>query len=231
MTGPSRDNGHAALSIALSPLMNRTAPLNQLEFDHDYAAEQLRRSRHPLRRFVKGFYLRRILRDVRGPSVDFGCGAGQLLRQLPPGSLGLEVNPHLIKVLRADGLTVRQARATMQDFELAGIAPGVFRTLVIAHVLEHLPDPVAALHVLLQACRRLGIERVIVVVPGAKGFASDPTHKTFIDRGFIDAKLPMQTDGYRRSGIDYFPGPWSWIGRFFVFHEMKVVFDRVPEQR
>lgn len=207
--------------------MTRTAPLSELEFDRDYAAEQLRRSHHPLRRFVKGFYLRRILRDVRGPSVDFGCGAGQLLRLLPPGSIGLEVNPHLIKVLRAEGLTVRQARATMQDFELAGLTPGAFRTLVIAHVLEHLPDPVAALHALLRACCRLGIERVVVVVPGAKGFASDPTHKTFIDRRFIETRLPLQTDGYRRAGIDYFPGAWPWIGQYFVFHEMKVVFDRV----
>jgi len=231
MVGPGRDNGYVARSIAFSSPMNRTAPLHELEFDHDYAAEQLRRSHHPLRRFVKGFYLRRILHDVRGPSVDFGCGAGQLLRLLPPGSLGLEVNPHLIKVLRAEGLTVRQAKGTMQDFDLAGVAAGVFRTLVIAHVLEHLPDPVAALHVLLPACRRLGIERVIVVVPGARGFASDPTHKIFIDRAFIDARLPMQTDGYRRSSIDYFPGAWAWVGRYFVFHEMKVVFDRVPGPR
>ena len=46
-----------------------------LEFDRFYAAEQLRRSRHPLRRFVKGFYLRNILRDV--------AATGQHLKGLP----------------------------------------------------------------------------------------------------------------------------------------------------
>jgi trans-aconitate methyltransferase len=207
--------------------MNQTTTTPELEFDRDYAAEQLRRSQHPLRRFIKGFYLRNMLRDVRGPSVDFGCGAGQLLRRMPPGSVGLEVNPHLIEALRATGLTVHQSQASMQDFELAGLKPGSYRTLVIAHVMEHLPDPVAAMHVLLQSCHRLGIERVIVVVPGAKGFASDRTHKTFITRAFIESKLPKQTDGFVRSSISYFPGPWEWIGKYFVFHEMKIVFDRV----
>lgn len=197
------------------------------EFDRHYAAEQLRRSRHPLRRFIKGFYLRNILREVCGPAIDFGCGAGQLLERLPLGSTGLEVNQYLIEELRSSGFTVCQARGEMQDFELTGFATSSFRTLVIAHVLEHLPDPVAALHVLLAACLRLGIKRVIVIVPGAKGYASDRTHKTFIDRAYLENRMPQNSEGFVRSSISYFPGPWRWVGRHFVFHEMKVIFDRV----
>jgi SAM-dependent methyltransferase len=200
-----------------------------VQFDREYAAEQLRRSHHPLRRFVKGFYLRHILHDVLGPSIDFGCGAGQLLKCLPAGSVGLEVNPHLIDALRSAGLTVHQAQAVIEDFELKSFTSGSFRTLVIAHVLEHLPDPVAALRVLLAACRRLGIERVIVVVPGAKGYASDRTHKTFIDRTYLESRMPPTCEGFVRSSLSYFPGPWEWVGRHFIFHEMKVVFDRLAE--
>lgn len=206
--------------------MSQNANSPVLEFDRHYAAEQLRRSNHPLRRFVKGFYLRNMLRDVRGPCIDFGCGAGQLLARLPSGSVGLEVNPHLIESLRGRGLDVRQAHAEMRDFELIGLPAGTFRTLVIAHVLEHLPDPAAALQVLLASCRRLGIERVIVVVPGAKGYASDHTHKTFITRRWLDDNTPQQQSGFVRSRVEYFPGPWAWVGRHFIFHEMKVVFDR-----
>ena len=200
-----------------------------VEFDRQYAAEQIRRSRHPLRCFIKSFYLRNILRDVHGPAIDFGCGAGQLLARLSPGSAGLEVNEYLIDDLRRAGLTVYQARATMSDFELVDFAADKFRTLVIAHVLEHLPDPAAALQVLLTACLRLGIERVVVIVPGARGYASDRTHKTFIDRAYFESKMPRSTDGFIRSAISYFPGPWEWVGRYFVFHEMKVIFDRVIE--
>jgi hypothetical protein len=100
---------------------------------------------------------------------------------------------------------------------------------VIAHVLEHLPDPAQALQVLLTACQRLDIDRVVVVVPGAKGYASDRTHKTFIDQQYLKTKMPQHTGGFSQSSISYFPGPWEWVGRYFVFHEMKVIFDRVSE--
>lgn len=206
--------------------MNEDVVSSAAEFDRHYAAEQVRRSRHPFRRIVKGFYLREVLRDVVGPSIDFGCGAGQLLERLPAGSVGLEVNVFLIEALRARGLKVHQATAEMRDFLLQGVAAGSFRTLVIAHVLEHLPDPAAALHLLLASCRRLGIVRVIVVVPGAKGFASDQTHKTFIDASWVHSHLSSNVEGFQRSAPTYFPGSWAWIGRYFVFHEMKLVFDR-----
>jgi len=195
-------------------------------FDRLYAEEQIRRSRHPLRRLVKGFYLRETLREVQGPTVDFGCGAGQLLARLPKDSLGLEVNPHLITALHSQGLSVQQSHGTMVDFELRNLPSGRFRSLVIAHVLEHLPDPAAALSVLLASCRRLGIQRVVVIVPGSKGFASDATHRTFIDAAWVKANLPARLGGFSFLPPSYFPGPWAWVGRYFVFHEMKLVFDR-----
>lgn len=210
--------------------MTEMSAASASEFGRNYAEEQLRRSIHPVRRFVKSFYLRNILGDVRGPTIDFGCGAGQLLERLPPGSMGLEVNPYLIKRLLSAGLTVHQAQGDLSDFELGGLPPVHFRTLVIAHVLEHLPDPVAALETLLAACRRLDIGRVVLVVPGARGFASDRTHKTFIDRGYIEKHNLQNAEGFVCNGISYFPGPWEWLGRCFAFHEMKIVFDRSTKQ-
>lgn len=196
------------------------------EFDLAYAAEQLRRSRHPLRRVVKAFYFRNMLSHLQGPTIDFGCGAGQLLRLLPAGSEGMELNAHLVQALRGDGLQVRQAQGDLSDFELPGFAPGRFRSLVIAHVLEHLQEPVAAMALLLRACGRLGIERVLVVVPGAKGFASDRTHKTFIDCAYLDRHVGTAFEGFTRLAPSYFPGPWEGVGDYFVFHEMLVRFDR-----
>jgi hypothetical protein len=63
------------------------------EFDKNYAAEQLRRRRHPLRRLVKRHYLNNILSEVRGPTIDFGCGAGQLLARFPPARWGSKSIP------------------------------------------------------------------------------------------------------------------------------------------
>ncbi len=210
--------------------MNKNAASHISDFDGHYAAQQLRRSRDPLRRFVKGFYLRNLLKDLHGPTIDFGCGAGQLLKRLPAGSVGLEVNLHLIEVLRAQGLAVHRARADLHDFELLPFAAGTFDSLVIAHVLEHIPAAAETLRTLLAACCRIGITTVTVVVPGAKGFTCDHTHKTFIDRAWVQDHIPAQAEGFTRSQPRYFPGPWAWVGRYFTFHEMKIVFTRTPER-
>jgi SAM-dependent methyltransferase len=196
------------------------------QFDRQYAAAQLQRSRQPLRQLVKGWYLRQVLAHVDGPTIDFGCGAGQLLRRLPAGSVGLEVNPYLVETLRAEGLDVRPAQGDLGDFDLPGLAAGRYLTLTISHVLEHLPDPAAALQRLLAACARLGVRRVIAVVPGAKGYASDRTHLTFIDRNYVDRHLPRRSEGFERVSLSYFPGPWEAVGRIYTFHEMMLVYHR-----
>ncbi len=202
-------------------MKNRSIP-----FDQKYATEQLRRSTHPVRKFVKGFYLRNILKHIQGATLDFGCGAGQLLEKLPPGSMGLELNPYLVDELQAKGLKVHQSSGELIDFELAQFPDGSFKTLVISHVLEHLTDPIAALRSLLGACRRLGVDRVIIVVPGARGYSSDSTHKTFINKPYIDQKMGPEFEGYKKSNLYFFPGPWEKFGNHFIFNEMIVILDR-----
>jgi hypothetical protein len=194
-------------------------------FDEHYANEQLLRSQNKLRKFVKGFYLQHALADVRGATIDYGCGAGQLLRLLPDGSVGFELNPVLIERLIKDGLVVYRSHGEMSDFDLAPLG-GKFDSLVISHVLEHLVDPAAALNRLMLACSRLGVQRIIAIVPGLKGYRSDDTHKTFIDRQYVESNFRNLNDAFALSKISYFPGNREWLGRFYIFHEMKLVFDR-----
>jgi SAM-dependent methyltransferase len=196
-----------------------------VSFDEAYAAEQLRRSRHPLRRLIKAAYLRNMLGYLSGPTVDFGCGAGQLLARLPIGSVGIEVNPVLVQRLVGQGLEVFRAHGDYRDFDLANLPPRRFECLVIAHVLEHLDDPARALAALMAACQRFGIWRVLMVVPGSKGFMSDTTHRTLIDEAWL-ADHPLPADcGFTPSTVAYFPGPRQF-GPLFTYHEMLVTFDR-----
>lgn len=194
-------------------------------FDEAYAAEQMRRSRHPFRWFIKGFYLRNMLRYLAGPTIDFGCGAGQLLARLPTGSVGIEVNPVLVQRLVGHGFQVFPAQGDDHDFELADLPAGRFESLVIAHVLEHLDDPARALVALLRACVRLGVTRVLVVLPGHKGFRSDTTHRTFIDRAWLAAHPLPPNLGFVMSTVSDFPGP-RWLRPWFTFQELLVTFDR-----
>lgn len=207
--------------------MNQGASAESNGFGKGYADEQIRRSQHPLRRFIKGFYLRSVLAAVHGPTIDYGCGAGQLLALLPAGSVGLEVNPHLIASLTEAGLPVRQWQANAQGFDLAGLDGAGYRCLVISHVLEHLDDPTAALTRLLQACRRVGVTRLIAIVPGGKGFASDATHRTFIDTAYVVSQGWQHLAGYALVSQRHFPLPWQGGGALFVYNELQLVFDLV----
>lgn len=195
------------------------------EFGSDYAQEQLRRSRHPLRRIIKHFYINNILQDVEGPSIDFGCGAGQLLARLPAGSLGLEVNPFLVEALQKNGLNVQLYNPEQDQFSLADLAVGSYRTFVMAHVLEHLPDAARHWRTLLTSCRRLGIHRAILILPGAKGFRSDPTHRTFVDHSYLEREGLLRHQGYAVTRTQYFPLNLAAIGNHFTFHELKVVYE------
>ncbi len=195
------------------------------EFGQNYAAEQFRRSRHPIRTIIKRLYLDNILRDVRGPTVDFGCGAGQLLARLPHGSVGLEVNPYLVEELAKAGLNVTLYDPDADQFAFSNLPNKAFTTLVMAHVLEHFTDAAQVLRQLLRSCRRLGVERVILVLPTTRGFASDNTHKTFVDFGYLQNHGLLHCEGFAVAKTTYFPGNCKAIGRFFTYHEFKVVYD------
>ena len=197
-------------------------------FDRHYAARQLRRRRNPLRRAIKHFYLQNMLRDTRGPTIDLGFGAGQLLERLPPGSIGLEVNPHLVDDARRAGLNAVLYDSDAAQPLIGVVPPGAYTTLVMAHVLEHFEGAADFLRRLLSSCATLGIERVIVVVPGAKGYGFDSTHRTFVTRRYLADHDLLSAEGFVLTRTRYFPGNQEWIGRYYVFHECMFVFDRAP---
>ena len=195
------------------------------DFGADYAAEQLRRASHPFRRRIRKFYLDNILRDVRGPTIDFGCGAGQLLSRLPKGSLGLELNPHLVSMLQASGLNAMQYDSEADGFAFKGLAQNHYQTFVVSHVLEHFEDVPQIMKRMFRGCFELGVKRIVAVVPGIKGYLSDATHRTFVTEGFIAYHGLKQIEDFRLTHTSYFPGNVRKFGEAFTFHELKLVYD------
>lgn len=76
------------------------------------------------------------------PILDAGCGTGLNLRYLPRGSVGLDINPRNIALVR-DRLTDHEA--VLGDVEDLPFLNGHFGTVVCTEVLEHIPDPGRAL--------------------------------------------------------------------------------------
>lgn len=197
-------------------------------YGEDYTTYQLDRSR--LRKLVRHFYLESAARKVRGPTIDFGCGVGELLRRLPAGSLGLEINPISVEHCLKQGLAASVYEGDGDQWALTTLTPEQgLQSLIISHVLEHLHQPMDKLASLLAACKRLGISRVLVIVPGARGYASDATHRTFVDLPMLsDLKITAGT-GFSIHAHQYFPGNVKSLGRLFPHHELQVVYQAFPQ--
>lgn len=194
-------------------------------FDAGYTQYQVNRS--ALRKLVRRIYLWSARSKLPGRVLDFGCGIGELLETLPSGSMGLEYNGATVAYCRTKGLDVTWYDGYLDGWALTGVAEGrQFESMVISHVLEHLDAPEQVLRALLLAAERLGIRRVLVVVPGKAGYRTDATHRTFVDAGMLAAPSSVAGTAFTATSIRYFPGNRRALGDWFPHHELQVLFRR-----
>lgn len=196
-----------------------------MDFDADYTRYQTERSL--LRKWVRRAYLRSAASQLTGPTLDFGCGVGELLQRLPAGSRGLEYNPATVAYCQHIGLPVQAYDGFADDWNL-GVLPADCRleSMVISHVLEHLDDPMDILRRLLKAATRHGVRKVLVIVPGKAGYRIDSTHRTFVDRAMLLQPSITEDSGFAVHSARWFPGNLRAIGDWFPHHELQVVFER-----
>lgn len=197
---------------------------NHDEYSHEYAEWQVNRSNSLSRRIIKKFYVDRVLSEVEGLAIDFGCGAGQILSKLPKGSIGLEINKALINILNKKGMDVKYYDAFSDDFSLTIIPKNQYQTLIISHVLEHFSNSDEVMKKLWQGAAKVGIKKIIVVLPGKKGYESDSTHRTFINSEWIENKTLSTCGEYKLKHMDFFPINKESFGDKFIYNEMRLIY-------
>ncbi|GMU46712.1 MAG: hypothetical protein AMXMBFR26_14940 [Porticoccaceae bacterium] len=224
----------ALVSMLMSFMLNRSFVFRSAEqptgYGETYASIQIRRSRNPLRRLVRAYYLRDIVRYVEGPAIDVGCGAGDLLALLPVGSLGLEVNPAAVAYGQSIGLNVELYDPEADRYRFDMIPRGRYRTILFTHVLEHLDEPGRALKTVFESASRTGIRRIVITVPCQRGFRFDSTHRTYVDETYLRQQGLLCRQDFVPVVMCWFPINWRWLGSLYTYHELRVVFERNDSQ-
>jgi len=99
--------------------------------------------------------------------------------------------------------------------------------LVLSHVMEHLSDAANAMRKIFASASRIGISRIIIVVPGKIGYESDKTHRTFIDKVFLERNNLKNVSDYKLTTKSYFPISNESFGNYFVYQELKLIYDKM----
>ena len=189
----------------------------------DYAERLIRLQTAPWKRWLDVQALHRwtLRRTARGLTLDIGCGIGRNLLHLRGRSVGVDINEHCVRAARSRGLTA----FTPQEFRLSTEynRPGVFDTLLLAHVAEHMSEDQAV--ALLQEYEGLmrPQSRLILITPQEAGFRSDTTHVQLMDFGAL-ARIAKRID-FTPEQTFSFPLP-RWAGRWFTYNEFVLVGER-----
>lgn len=182
--------------------------------------------RNSIRKFLRKFYLRDIRGYCIGKTIDFGCGTGELLAMLPKGSIGFEVNKVATEYCRSIGLNVMLYDPEKDNYKFEMLEKGIFETFTMNHVLEHIENTSEVIQKIFNRCFDLGIKRIVFTVPGYKGYLSDDTHRTFIDRKYLTEHDLLDHQYYRLRRSKYFPVNLEKFSSFFTHNELRLIFER-----
>jgi len=182
-------------------------------------------NRSGFRKLIRTFYLKDIAQYCTGKTIDLGCGVGELLRYLPEGSAGYEVNKVVVDHCKSIGLKVDLYSPETDDYQFKMLEAGAYQTFTMNHLLEHLEDSALVIHKIMERCHQLGIARIVFTVPGIKGYAFDKTHLTYIDLPYLRDLGVLENKYYQLKTHKYFPINWKFFSKYFTHNELRLVFD------
>lgn len=145
--------------------------------------------------YRKFFLYPRISKHLHGRTLDIGCGIGDMLRH-HPNCIGADINPYNVDYCLSMG-----SQAFLFKDDTLPVEDASFDSALLDNVLEHIEQPKNILAEIRRVLKPNG--RLIVGVPGIKGFESDSDHKLPYDE---EALVRIAEDAnYKINGFFYTP--------------------------
>lgn len=157
-----------------------------------------------------------------GYVLDVGCGIGRNLLHLDGNGVGVDTSQASVDVARERGCVA----FTVDEFRTSpAAAVGAYDSLLLAHVLEHMPRHEAQelIAEYLPFVKAGG--QVIVIVPQEAGYASDETHVNFLNES--DVVELVEACGV--TGADGYSFPFPRLAGSMFRHNETVVTGRVSK--
>ncbi len=159
----------------------------------------------------------RLSRRLDGRTLDLGCGIGDMLAYRR-NTVGVDINPHTVAFCNARGTQAYLMTPDTLPFNVME-----FSSVLMDNVLEHLAEPVPLLTEVRRVLSAKG--RLLIGVPGIKGFNSDSDHKIRYDnRSLLNLVEPL---GFRH--LETFHTPLfqsDWLDRNIRQYCIYACFER-----
>lgn len=120
----------------------------------------------------------------RGLFLDVGCGTGVILRNLPLGSVGLDINPWNVRRAKR---YASKADLVLGDAENLPFKENAFLTIICSEALEHLENPYRSVREMYRVLKNTGV--LIGSVP----------HPSFLWRLVDWGHMKLSNEKYRQA--------------------------------
>ncbi len=141
----------------------------------------------------------RLSAELIGKCLDVGCGLGAFITYRS-NTIGVDINPMCVEFCRSQEQEVCEFNGSDLPFEESS-----FDSLILDNVLEHISQPSALLNDFARGLKPRG--KLLIGVPGRKGYASDPDHKIYYTR----ESLQLLLNEYGFDELNSFEMPFSGL--------------------
>lgn len=158
----------------------------------------------------------RLSRELIGNALDIGCGIGDFLTYRTD-TVGTDINCCLVDYCNKRGLN-----ATVMEADCLPFADETFTSVILDNVLEHIDNPQPLLQEIWRVAKPGG--RLIVGVPGVRGYASDADHKHFYSEAQLQRLLTSMRWVSKR--VLFMPVHSKWLDKYMSQYCVYGIFDK-----